>query len=163
MIPVIIRIQAIHEIEDPDVAAEGFFEAAEKIENWHQGSVYQKNKVTYIEYIDEELDAEASENASNNQSIIKLEADKVTIIRYGPVQSRQTFVEGAQDSSDYITAYGKVPLTIATNKVITNFVRLDSGFIQIEYTLDIGGARIGTRIIDISVMPANQRRTVAEQ
>lgn len=149
-----LYIQAIHRIEDQEILDRGVIDSIEKMENWYTGTLYVKGDTVYIQYIDTELETE------DIRTVIKITGQEVTISKYGQVQSKQKFTKGQQHKSYYQTPFGVLPLEIDTLDIMVDFVAVDDGFIQIEYALDIGGERLGTRKVDIRIAPDTMRHVV---
>ncbi len=147
-----LYIQAIHHIVDQELIEGGVLDqTVETMENWYDATLQVKENVTYIKYHESEPDN------GEVKTVIKLEGDEVTIIRFGQVKSKQKFCKGKQYKSHYETPYGVLPLEVDTVDMVVDFVSKDDGFIQIDYALDIGGERLGTRKVDIRIVPGNLR------
>jgi uncharacterized beta-barrel protein YwiB (DUF1934 family) len=146
-----LHIQAIHQIEDQELIDHGIINTTEKIENWYNGTLHVKENTTYIQYNDTELEQEEV------KTVIKVEGQEVTILKFGNVKSTQKFAKGKQYKSNYETPYGVLPLEVETKDMVIDFVSKDDGYIQIDYVLDIGGERLGTRKVDIRVVPQTLR------
>lgn len=142
-----LYIQAIHQIEDQELIDEGILSTVETYENWYDGVLHVKQNATYIQYNDTEQEEEI-------KTVIKIEDEEVTIIKYGHVRSKQIFSKGKQYLSEYETPFGVLPLEVNTKDMVVEFMSKDDGYIQIDYVLDIAGERLGTRKVDIRVLPS---------
>ncbi|OEF96739.1 DUF1934 domain-containing protein [Desulfuribacillus alkaliarsenatis] len=146
-----LYIQAIHQIEDQELLEEGIYSSVEKIENWYEGVLQVKEGTTYIHYNDTEQDEEI-------KTVIKIEGQEVTILKFGNIKSKQKFIKGKQHYSEYETPFGVLPLEVDTKDMVVEFVSRDDGFIQIDYVLDIAGERLGSRKVDIRIMPGTMKQ-----
>ena len=74
-----------------------------------RGYLYQKGQVTYLQY------QEGTEGLEGVQTTLKLEKDRVTLIRHGDIAMHQTFQVGLKDEGKYETAFGNLDIGANTN------------------------------------------------
>ncbi|OEH85391.1 hypothetical protein BHU72_04695 [Desulfuribacillus stibiiarsenatis] len=146
-----LYIQAIHQIEDKELIEQGVLSQVEKAEHWYEAKLHVKENITYIQYNDTEQENEEV------KTIIKIDGQEITILKYGFVKSKQKFMKGVPYQSIYETPYGTLPLEVDTKDINVQFLSKDDGFIQIDYVLDVAGERLGSRKLDIRVMPDTKR------
>ncbi|SHJ79321.1 Uncharacterized beta-barrel protein YwiB, DUF1934 family [Anaerobranca californiensis DSM 14826] len=101
-----------------------------------EGSVTSKGEATYLTYKEPE-----GTGLDNTTTTLKLEKDKVTLIRNGSTSLKQVFVAGEKTDSLYQTPYGNFPLKVESKDVKVELIK-DKGKISLHYDLVIGGEKI---------------------
>lgn len=112
------------------------------------GNYAQKGDTKYITYkeYDEEIPTEIK------TSIIKIEGEKVTLIRPGS-STRLILEKGKRHRCLYDTGYGPLTIGIFTTSLSTSLDN-DGGNVNIKYTLDIDSTFSSTNELDVSVRPS---------
>lgn len=107
------------------------------------GTLYEKKENTYVVY-------KEKEDGKETTTSIKLESDKVTIKRFGEINSSLTFKENQTMNSNYITPQGVFSVETKTNKLsINKNKKID---INIDYNIDIMNIFKGRNIIKIKIV-----------
>ncbi len=93
-----------------------------------KGRLYNKNGTYYLKY-EEEL-----EGLEGVESTLKLEENRVTLIRQGEVRTLQKFISGRRTEFEYNTLYGTLQLEVEVDRLS---VELDSeqGRVDLVYKL----------------------------
>lgn len=97
-----------------------------------RGLLYQKGQATYLQY------EEGTEGLEGVQTTLKLEKDRVTLIRHGDMGLRQVFEEGKKDSCEYHTAFGSLSMMTETQG-LEHALGMDEGRIRITYNVYFAG------------------------
>lgn len=85
-----------------------------------------------------------------NKTVIKIEKDSLTMIRYGKNSSKMYFKQGVKSYSKYNTDYGEFDIEIDTKKF--DIEKLKNIYkIKIEYDINIKSLFNGFNIIDIII------------
>lgn len=107
------------------------------------GTLYEKRDNTYVVY-------KEKEDGKETTTSIKLENDKITIKRFGEVNSSLVFKENETMSSNYVTPQGIFIVETQTNKLSIN--KNEKIDINIDYNIDIMNIFKGRNIIKINVV-----------
>ena len=116
-----------------------------RIEFVTTGTHYFKNGIHYVLYEDSEVSG--MEGTSN---LLKIADHHVTLVRKGAVSQEQHFELAKKSSSVYRTPYGRLTLTVLTNKLDICYGSI-SGNIDIVYELSIDGHWQSENQLQISV------------
>lgn len=119
------------------------------IELTTEGKVYEKNNHMYIVY--EETEISGMEGATTT---LKIEGDhKVSMKRYGGMDSQLVFEEGKHFTSQYKTMFGNFRMDVKTSTLKVNLSRQNQkGKIEIVYDVVISGLTETKNTLEISVM-----------
>lgn len=104
-----------------------------RIELVSVGKHCYKNGINYVLYEDSEISG-----MQGTSTLLKIAKNHVTLVRRGEVTQEQHFAEMACSSSVYTTPYGKMTLSVATNKLEIHYGSV-SGAIAIDYALSVDG------------------------
>jgi uncharacterized beta-barrel protein YwiB (DUF1934 family) len=108
-----------------------------------EGSVTSKEETTYLTYKEPE-----GTGLDNTTTTLKLEKDKVTLIRTGSTTLRQVFKAGEITTGTYQTPYGNFPLEVDAKEVKVELIK-DKGKITLQYDLIIAGEKIEDQKLNI--------------
>ena len=106
------------------------------------GTLYEKNDNTYVVYKEKENDVETTTS-------IKIEGEKVTIKRFGEINSTMTFRENQTINSNYATPQGMFVVETKTTKL--NIENQEDINIDIDYNIEIMDMFRGRNIIKINI------------
>ncbi|SES85172.1 DUF1934 domain-containing protein [Anaerobranca gottschalkii] len=108
-----------------------------------EGSVTSKEETTYLTYKEPE-----GTGLDNTTTTLKLEKDKVTLIRTGSTTLRQVFKAGEITTGVYQTPYGNFALEVDAKEVKVELIK-DKGKITLQYDLIIAGEKIEDQKLNI--------------
>lgn len=108
-----------------------------------RGYLYHKGQVTYLQY------QEGTEGLEGVQTTLKLEKDRVTLIRHGDISMHQTFQTGVKDEGEYRTNFGSLPLSTDT-ELLEIVVGFDEGSIRVIYDIYLGDEKSSTNTMEVS-------------
>ena len=112
-----------------------------------KGSLKKFEHFDMISYEDSELTG-----LQGNKTVIKIEKDSITMIRYGKNPSNMYFKENVSSNSMYNTPYGSFELSIKTKKIEKNQNEdLYLYKIKVEYDIEIKDLFQGKNILEIKV------------
>ena len=112
------------------------------IETKATGTLYNKNDHTYVIYKEKEDGVETTTS-------IKIEKDKVTIKRFGEINSTMIFKENQTINSNYATPQGMFVVETKTTKLDINME--ESITINVDYNIEIMDMFKGRNIIKIDI------------
>ncbi len=100
------------------------------------GRYYRKNNVDYITYQESEITG-----MEGTATMLKIYDDHVILSRTGSVEHKQEFRLGECCKSTYVTAYGRIEMSIMTSKLTVSFGSQDNTVdrIDIGYELELDG------------------------
>ncbi len=101
-----------------------------------EGNYAIKERVSYLVYKEP-----VGTGLDNTTTTLKLEKEKVTLIRTGSTELKQVFVEGETTNSIYKTPYGNFDMKVDAQGVKVELIE-DKGKIDLQYHLNVGGERI---------------------
>lgn len=133
---VLITIKGLQNYEDQD---------EDSIELVTKGTYYQKDEDYYIVYKESELTG-----LGETTTTVKIEPNRVTVIRFGDTQSHMIFEEGEKHVSYYDTGAGALTIGIST-KQIRKAVNSFSATLMIDYTMEVNNSMVGENAFNISV------------
>lgn len=96
-----------------------------------EGKYYEKAGYKYITYKETRLTG-----MEGTTTLIKIESDRVSVIRMGSVEAKQVFMEGKRYLSNYITSFGTFQMAVIPWTVEV-FIQGGEGRIHLEYDLEI--------------------------
>lgn len=106
------------------------------------GTLYEKKDNTYVVY-------KEKEDGKETTTSIKIESDKVTIKRFGEINSTMIFKANNIVSSNYSTPQGMFEVETKTTKL--NIEKKEYIIIDIDYNIEIIGMLRGRNIIKINI------------
>ena len=106
------------------------------------GTLYEKNDNTYVVYKEKENDVETTTS-------IKIEGEKVTIKRFGEINSTMTFRENQTINSNYATPQGMFVVETKTTKLNINME--EDIIINVDYNIEIMDMFKGRNVIKIYI------------
>ncbi|NMA82691.1 MAG: DUF1934 domain-containing protein [Epulopiscium sp.] len=124
---------------------QGDLGAAEEVEVVTPGEYYQKNGKQYIVYKESELSG-----MENTTTTIKVEKDKVSIIRFGDNNSSMVFEMGKKHSSYYDTPQGSFMIGMKTKEMDIQLGD-EGGYMAVKYLLEVDHMAIGSHSFHITV------------
>lgn len=108
-----------------------------------RGYLYQKGQATYLQY------REGAEGLEGVQTTLKLEKNRVTLIRHGDISMKQVFENGLRDDGLYQTPYGSLALGTETS-LVEMVLGFEEGRVRIFYDLYLGGAVSSANTLEIT-------------
>lgn len=96
------------------------------------GKYSEKAGYKYITYKETQLTG-----MEDTTTLLKIESDRVTVIRMGSVEAKQVFMEGKRYICDYITSFGTLQIAVIPWTVEAS-IQEGEGRIHLEYDLEIG-------------------------
>lgn len=112
------------------------------------GSFYEKNGNYYIKYKESELTG-----LGDTTTTVKVEKNKVTVIRFGELETHMIFEEGQKHISYYDMGFGSLTVGIATKK-IDKILNDDGVKLKIDYSMEINNAATGENVLYMNVRAA---------
>lgn len=106
------------------------------------GTLYEKKDNTYVVY-------KENEDGKETTTSIKIENDKVTIKRFGQINSTMTFKADQTINSNYATPQGMFIVEIKTTKL--NIEHKEDITIDVGYNIKIKDVFEGRNIIKINI------------
>ena len=106
------------------------------------GTLYEKKDNTYVVY-------KEKEDGKETTTSIKIESDKVTIKRFGEINSTMVFKSNQIINSNYVTPQGMFAVEIKTTKL--NIQNKEDIIIDIDYNIEITEMFRGRNIIKINI------------
>ena len=106
------------------------------------GTLYEKNDNTYVVYKEKENDIETTTS-------IKIENQRVTIKRFGEINSTMIFRENQTINSNYATPHGMFVVETKTTKLDINME--ENIVIDIDYNIEIMDMFRGRNVIKINI------------
>ncbi|MFZ7132649.1 MAG: DUF1934 domain-containing protein [Eubacteriales bacterium] len=112
-----------------------------------QGEMYKKLKSEYIIYNETEVSG-----LEGTTTTLKIEGDKVCIIRLGTTNSHMTFEKGRKNYNMYTTPYGDMSMVVYTKDININY-NSDNNLqnIFVDYSVEIQGLMSSNNVINIEV------------
>lgn len=136
---VIITIKGLQSYEDQE---------DDRVELVTRGNFYQKDEDYYITYKESELTGLGSTTTT-----VKVEPERVTVLRFGDTRTHMIFEEGQKHISYYDTAAGALTVGISTRR-IQKRLSDQGGQLMIDYAMEINNSLTGENAFDISVREA---------
>ncbi len=125
---VIIEITGLQDYEgqDPD-----------NVELVTSGTFEEKSDGLYLTYEESELTG-----MNSTTTTLKIEPERVTIMRFGQTRSHMIFESGQKHLSHYDTPFGSFTVGICTHSINKKFTE-SGGKIEIHYSMDINNTLAG--------------------
>ncbi len=136
---VIITIKGLQSYEDQE---------DDSVELVTRGNFYQKDEDYYITYKESELTGLGSTTTT-----VKIEPERVTVLRFGDTRTHMIFEEGQKHISYYDTTAGALTVGISTRR-IQKRLSDQGGRLMIDYAMEINNSLTGENAFDISVREA---------
>lgn len=133
---VIITIKGLQNYEDQD---------DDSVELVTTGRFYQKEGNYYITYKESELTGLGSTTTT-----LKIENDRITVLRFGDTRTHMVFEEGQKHISYYDTGAGALTVGISTKR-INKMLSEKGGRVMIDYSMEINNSLTGENAFDINV------------
>ncbi|MEG2378066.1 MAG: DUF1934 domain-containing protein [Oscillospiraceae bacterium] len=133
---VIITIKGLQNYEEQD---------KDSVELVTAGRFYLKEGNYYITYKESELTGLGSTTTT-----LKIEDERVTILRSGETRSHMVFEEGQKHVSYYDTVAGALTVGISTRKIKKKITE-HGGRLMIDYAVEINNSVTGENAFDIGV------------
>ena len=136
---VIITIKGLQSFEDAD---------NDSIELVTSGRFYEKNGNYYISYKESELTG-----LGNTTTTVKVEKNKVTVMRFGDLETHMIFEEGKKHISYYDMGFGSLTVGISTKSIDKSLSDL-GGRMKIDYAMEINNAVAGESALCMDIRAA---------
>ena len=136
---VIITIKGLQSFEDTD---------NDSVELVTSGRFYEKNGTFYLSYKESELTG-----LGNTTTTVKIEPSKVTVIRFGDLETHMIFEEGKKHISYYDMGFGALTVGISTKSIDKSFSDL-GGRMKIDYAMEINNAVAGESALCMDIREA---------
>lgn len=136
---VIITIKGLQSFEDAD---------SDSVELVTSGRFYEKNGNYYISYKESELTG-----LGNTTTTVKVEKNKVTVIRFGDLETHMIFEEGKKHISYYDMGFGALTVGISTKSIDKSLSDL-GGRMKIDYAMEINNAVAGESALCMDIRAA---------
>lgn len=136
---VIITIKGLQSFEDTD---------SDSVELVTSGRFYEKNGNYYISYKESELTG-----LGNTTTTVKIEKNKVTVIRFGDLETHMIFEEGKKHISYYDMGFGALTVGISTKSIDKSLSDL-GGRMKIDYAMEINNAVTGESALCMDIRTA---------
>lgn len=112
-----------------------------------QGEMYKKRKSDYIIYKESQVSG-----LEGTTTTVKIEGEKISIIRLGTMNSHMTFEKGKKSYNMYSTPYGDMTLGICTKDISINYNQEHHPTnIYVDYNVEIQGLMKARNILDIQL------------
>ena len=136
---VIITIKGLqtYEEQEPD-----------SVELVTSGRFYQKDGNYYLTYKESELTGLGSTTTT-----MKIEKDKVTIMRFGDTRSHMIFEEGQKHVSYYDTGIGALTVGVSTRQ-INKILGEHGGKVEIDYSMEVNNSLTGENAFCVNIREA---------
>ena len=118
---------------------------SEVVEVFTDGSFYKKNDSYYIVYQSEE-----DTSFKGATTTVKIEKNKVVMLRSAPVESQLIIEKGNRHLCSYNTGYGNVMIGINGSKIDVD-MNERGGKVKFKYTIDVNSALLSSHEVTIFV------------
>ena len=118
---------------------------SEVVEVFTDGNFYKKNDSYYIVYQSEE-----DTSFKGATTTVKIEKNKVVMLRSAPVESQLIIEKGNRHLCSYNTGYGNVMIGINGSKIDVD-LNERGGKIKFKYTIDVNSALLSSHEVTIFV------------
>lgn len=126
----------------------------EEIEIITPGQYFEKNGKKYITY--KETEISGSEGTTDT---IKIEDNKVTVMRHGTNSSHMIFQLGKKHMTHYNTPFGTLLLGMTTTSIHIN-MKEERGDIEVKYNLEVNHVLMGSNTLYIKI--ASDRNEISK-
>ncbi len=125
---VIITIRGLQSFEDAD---------NDSVELVTSGRFYEKGGSYYVSYKESELTG-----LGDTTTTVKIEDDKVTVMRFGELQTHMVFEAGQKHISYYDMGFGALTVGVSTRSIDKKLSE-SGGQMKIDYAMEINNAVAG--------------------
>lgn len=125
---VIITIKGLQSFEDT---------GEDGVELVTSGRYYEKGGNYYVSYKETELTG-----LGDTTTTVKIEKNKVTVMRFGDLESHMIFEEGQKHISYYDMGFGALTVGVSTKSIDKDFSDA-GGRMKIDYAMEINNAIAG--------------------
>lgn len=136
---VIITIKGLQSYEDS---------GDDNVELVTSGRFYEKNGCYYVSYKESELTG-----LGDTTTTVKIENKKVTVMRFGELETHMIFEEGKKHISYYDMGFGALTVGINTKK-IDKKIGESGGRMKIDYSMEINNAVAGENALCMDIRAA---------
>ena len=136
---VIITMRGLQSFEDTD---------NDSVELVTSGRFYEKGGSYYVSYKETELTG-----LGDTTTTVKIEDDKVTVIRFGDLQTHMIFEEGQKHISYYDMGFGALTVGVSTKSIDKN-LNESGGRMKIDYAMEINNAVAGESALLMDIREA---------
>ena len=136
---VIITIKGLQSYEDS---------GDDNVELVTSGRFYEKNGCYYVSYKESELTG-----LGDTTTTVKIENKKVTVMRFGELETHMIFEEGKKHISYYDMGFGALTVGINTKK-IDKTIGESGGEMKIDYSMEINNAVTGENALCMHIRAA---------
>lgn len=136
---VIITIRGLQTFEDT---------GEDNVELVTSGRFYNKGGCYYVSYKESELTG-----LGNTTTTVKIEKDKVTVIRFGDLESHMIFEEGQKHISYYDMGFGGLTVGVNTRSIDKNLTDA-GGNMRIDYAMEINNSIAGESALCMDIREA---------
>lgn len=119
----------------------------EEMELTVHGKLYFRGGSVFISY-----EESAMTGMENTRTTLKVEPERVEIIRTGKNHSRLCFQEGLRHESPYRTPYGLLQLATVTHSLMARMGQ-EGGTLEIRYQVEMEGQLASENHLQIEVRP----------
>ena len=136
---VIITIRGLQSFEDAD---------NDSVELVTSGRFYEKGGNYYVSYKESELTG-----LGDTTTTVKIEEDKVTVMRFGELQTHMIFEAGQKHISYYDMGFGALTVGVSTRS-IDKKLNDSGGHMKIDYAMEINNAVAGESALLMDIREA---------
>lgn len=111
-----------------------------------RGHLYEKGELLYIVYKESEM-----MGMKNCTTTLKIEKDKVTMLRYGETNSQMIFEPYIRHANAYDTAFGALMIGVRALSMEVDLSLEEGGFMEISYELDVNNVQTSYNTLSIKV------------
>lgn len=111
-----------------------------------EGDLYKKNDHIYIRY--EETEPEMGQTTT----IVKIEKNRMKIMRHGEISSEQSFIPGESTNGFYQTVQGRLILVIQTHSLHNRLNDNGTGELEWSYDLEVMEEQAGLFTIKLTIL-----------
>ena len=119
----------------------------DRLELVTEGYLYEENGVTCITYDETEVSGMAGTTTT-----VKMDGDRVSVIRMGEVNSLMEFERDVRMTTMYATPFGEIPMDVTTTNVSLDFNQdMEPAELDLQYAVDLQGKPSSTNNRHITV------------
>ena len=136
---VIITIRGLQTFEDS---------TDDSVELVTSGRFYEKNGNYYVSYKESELTG-----LGDTTTTVKIEKNKVTVMRFGELETHMIFEEGQKHISYYDMGFGSLTVGVSTRSIDKKLTDA-GGSMKIDYAMEINNAVAGESALHMHIREA---------
>ncbi len=136
---VIITIKGIQSFEEDN----------DGVELVTSGRFYEKGGNYYVSYKESELTG-----LGDTTTTMKIEENKITVMRFGELETHMIFEQGQKHISYYDMGFGSLTVGVST-KSIDKKLSPSGGKVKIDYSMEINNAVAGENAFYMDIREAN--------